>query len=153
MKNSQKTTLTLSEIYALEAELNGLSNTQTGEVLIKGLLNQPLSIKTKYWLTRLRDTVSSEKKSIDDLRNELIKKYGEEDKEGNFSIPMFLDKDSKERNPKFEEFNKELEELLNTEKELEHAIFGIELFDSLETEENYGVFFKLISVEDAAVTA
>lgn len=150
MKNSQKTTLTLSEIYALDAELNGLSNTQTGDVLIKGLLNQPLNIKTKYWLTRLKDTVSAEKKAIDGLRDELIKKHGQEEEGGNYSIPAFLDKEGKKRNPAFDDFNKELEELLTTTKELEHSVFSIEMFESLETEETYGVFFKLISVEENA---
>jgi hypothetical protein len=153
MKNSQKTTLTLSEIYALDAELNGLSNTQTGEILLKGLLNQPLNIKTKYWLTRLKDVVASEKQSIDTLRNELIKKHGEEAKDGNFTIPVFLDEEKQERNPGFEAFNKELEELLTTSKEIEHAIFSIEMFESLETEENYSVFFKLISLEEAIAEA
>lgn len=145
MKHTQKTKLTLGELYGLDAELNGLSNTQSGEVLIKGLLNQPLPIKTKYWLTRLKDIVASEKKTVDDLRNELIKKYGTEEEGGNYSIPAFLDKEGKERNPSFDEFNKELEELLKTEKELEHAVFTIDMFESLETEENYGIFFKLIS--------
>lgn len=153
MKQSQKTTLTLSEIYALDAELNGLSNTQTGEVLLKGLLNQPLNIKTKYWLTRLKDTVSSEKKAIDGLRNDLIKKYGNEEKDGNYSIPAFLDKENTERNPAYDEFNQELQELLTTTKEFEHSVFGIEMFESLETEENYSVFFKLISLEETTATA
>lgn len=153
MKNSQKTTLTLSEIYALDAELNGLSNSQTGEVLLKGLLNQPLNIKTKYWLTRLKETVSSEKKSIDGLRNDLIKKHGKEEKDGNYSIPVFLDEASTERNPAYDAFNKELEELFSTNKEIEHALFTIEMFETLETEENYSVFFKLISVEEATENA
>ena len=46
----QNTTLQLGQILQLEAEVNGVANTQTGEVVSKGLLKEVLKFKTKYWL-------------------------------------------------------------------------------------------------------
>lgn len=157
MATFKKINLKLSEVMELEAELFGLRNQQTGEVIATGLLNQKLPIKTKYWLSRLGNTIQSEKKTIDGLRDDLVKKYGteSEDKQSYF-IPMSIESKKKDAdgkpvmipNPALAEFNTEYKKLLDVEKEIEHTDFKIEEFLSLETNENYAVFFKLISIEE-----
>ena len=165
----EKISLKLFEFYNLDAELNGLTNQQTGEKIASGLIQEKLSLVTKYWLTELGKKVAAEKASVEELKNDLIKKYGKEDDKGGISIPMVideldeegqpkkdLDKDGnwftkKVINPEFQSFELEFNNLLQTEKELEYKAFTLEDFEKVETSENYGTFFKLIKVEDAKV--
>jgi hypothetical protein len=155
----EKITLKLHEFYALEAELNGVSNNQTGEVIAKGLLSEKIKLTTKYWLSDLNKKVAAEKESVEKLKEELIKKHGETDETGNISIPMYInvvtDEEceivSREVNPKFVEFQTDFNALLGEERELEHHAFKLEEFDSVETDGVYSTFFKLIKVvEDNA---
>lgn len=152
-----KTTLTLGEIYALETELAGAVNQKTGEKTVKGLLGQEVSLLQKYWLTDLVEDLAKHKKNVDKIRNELITKFGEEGEKGSISIPLSIDKldddgnvvngedgnPVKVINPKFQEFNAELEKLFAETREIEHYPFKIEDFD-IKTDESYGVFFKLL---------
>ena len=161
----EKITLKLYECYNLEAELNGLRNQSTGEVLNTGLLQEKLSLVTKYWLTDLAKKVSAEKTAIEELKNDLIKKYGKEDGKGGMSIPLTveevdadgepvrdIDKDGnwftkKIMNPAFEQFEKEFNELLQTEKELEYKSVSLSDLEKVETADNYAAFSKLVKVE------
>jgi hypothetical protein len=140
----QTTKLTLGEIYGLESELFGLSNHQTGEVISKGLLSQNLTLKNRYWLSRLGETVQAEKKAVDSLRETLIKELGVEEN-GNFSLTPTIDN---KPNPNFITFQEEITALLKEEKEISHSVFSLDQFENLETTEHYPVFFKLLSVED-----
>jgi hypothetical protein len=155
----EKITLKLHEFYALEAELNGVTNNQTGEVVAKGLLSEKIKLTTKYWLSDLNKKVAAEKESVEKLKEELIKKHGETDETGNISIPMYInvvtDEEgeivSREVNPKFVEFQTDFNTLLGEERELEYHAFKLEEFDSVETDGVYSTFFKLIKVvEDNA---
>lgn len=164
----EKVTLKLFEFYNLDAELNGLRNQQTGEVVVKGLLQEKLPLTTKYWLSDLAKKVAAEKALVEELKNDLIKKYGQEDDKGIFSIPMSIDeldengepvKDLNEKNewvvkkklnPAFELFNKEFEVLLQTEKEIEYKPLKLSDFERVETSENYATVFKLLKVEEEA---
>ena len=165
----EKISLKLFEFYNLDAELNGLTNQQTGEKIASGLIQEKLSLVTKYWLTELGKKVAAEKAAVEELKNDLIKKYGKEDDKGGISIPMVideldeegqpkkdLDKDGnwftkKVINPDFQLFEKEFNDLLQTEKELEYKAFTLEDFEKVETSENYTTFFKLIKVEETKV--
>lgn len=158
MSTLNKITLSLAEIQELEAELNGSRNQRTGEVILTGLLNQKLPIRTKYWLTRLGETLVSEKKTIESLRDELVKKFGNEteDKSG-WTIPLRIEDGDKINpdgtkalvpNPAFTAFNKEYAELLDTTKEIEYPTFHFDDIASLETSDNYAVFFKLLTVTE-----
>lgn len=165
----EKISLKLFEFYNLDAELNGLTNQQTGEKIASGLIQEKLSLVTKYWLSELGKKVAAEKAAIEELKNDLIKKYGKEDDKGGISIPMVieeldedgqpkkdLDKDGnwftkKIMNPDFQLFEAEFNNLLQTEKDLEYKAFTLDDFEKVETTENYGTFFKLIKVEDAKV--
>jgi len=151
----QNTTLQLGQILQLETEVNGVVNTQTGEVVSKGLMKEVLKFKTKYWLMQLSDDLVEEKKKIEAVRDQLVKELGEEDETGSISLPVFInevqDEDgkvvSKEVNPKFVEFQEKFNELLVETKEVAHGKFLLEDFESVESAEVYPVFFKLISAE------
>jgi len=165
----EKISLKLFEFYNLDAELNGLTNQQTGEKIASGLIQEKLPLVTKYWLTELGKKVAAEKASVEELKNDLIKKYGKEDDKGGISIPMVideldeegqpkkdLDKDGnwftkKVINPEFQSFELEFNNLLQTEKDLEYKAFTLEDFEKVETSENYGTFFKLIKVEETKI--
>jgi len=146
----EKISLKLHEILTLDAELNGAKNQQTGEVTIKGLANEKLSLVVKYHMNELSKKVASEKQSVETLREELIKKLGTEE-DGQVFIKMYDEEKDEEGNvvsrslsENFIEFNKEYETLLSEVKELEYRPFELSELASIETEENYEIFFKLI---------
>ena len=146
----EKISLKLHEILTLDAELNGAKNQQTGEVTIKGLANEKLSLVVKYHMNELSKKVAAEKQSVETLREELIKKLGTEE-DGQVFIKMYdevLDEEgnvvSRSLTENFLEFNKEYDTLLNEIKELEYRPFELSELASIETEANYDVFFKLI---------
>jgi hypothetical protein len=151
----QNTTLQLGQILQLEAEVNGVVNSQTGEVVSKGLLKEVLKFKTKYWLMQLAENLAEEKKRIDAARESLVKELGEEDETGSISLAVFINevKDeegkvvSREVNPKFLEFQDKFNELLSETKDVAHGKFLLEDFEDVESAEVYPVFFKLISAE------
>jgi len=161
--------LKLFEFYNLDAELNGLVNQSTGETITAGLLREKLPLVTKYWLTELGKKVAAEKAAVEELKNDLIKKFGKEDEKGGISIPMVIDdldadgnpiKDTdaeenevirKKFNPDFQQFEKEFNELLQTEKELEYKPILLSDLEKVETEENYVTLFKLVKAEDGKV--
>ena len=150
----EKVTLKLHEFYALDAELNGVVNQQTGEVIAKGLLSEKIKLTTKYWLTDLAKKAAAEKEAVEKLKEDLIKKHGEEDAKGGVSIPMYInivtneqgETTSREVNPKFVEFQNAFNTLLQEEKELEYKAFKLEEFESVESDGVYNTFFKLVKV-------
>ena len=151
----EKISLKLSEFYQLEAELNGVTNQQTGEKLSNGLVNEKVKLTTKYWLSDLAKKVAAEKAAVESVKEELIKKHGEADETGNISIPVYINEQKDEEgnligreiNPKFVEFQNEFNTLLEEERELEYKGFTLEELDSVESSDNYAVFFKLIKVD------
>ena len=156
------TKLKLANILNLEAEINGFTNPQTNEKIINGLLNEKLSLVAKYWLNDLSKKANEIKVDVDKLRDELIKKYGEDDGTGNVGIVYSVDAFNedgtpmtqlneagesvqlKRVNPKFIEFQSEYETLLQEEREVEHYEFTLAQFESVETADNIKVFFTLI---------
>lgn len=149
-----KVSLKLHEFYSLDAELNGVVNQQNGEVVSKGLLSEKIKLTTKYWLSDLAKKVASEKDAVEKLKDELIKKHGTPDEQGNISIQQYTnivrDEEGKvisaELTPEFASFNKDFNDLLQEEKELEYKPFKLEEFDSVESEGIYNTFFKLVEV-------
>lgn len=131
--------LKLHEVIALYYELNGVTKQgETTEVISQGMLKQKMSLKTKVYLQRLNKVVSEELKLYEDTKMELWKKYGEE-KEGNIEI-------ASENIP---DFNKELNELLTAEKEINVSeLWGADLklehLESIETDEYYPALLALI---------
>ena len=68
----EKTSLKLREFYSLQVELNGLVGNKTGEIIAKALLSEKIKLTTKYWLTDLDKKVSTERETIEKLREELM---------------------------------------------------------------------------------
>ena len=144
------------DFYNLDAELNGVPTQNGGSPT--GLLREKLPLVTKYWLTDLAKKVSAEKIIVEELKNEIIKKYGVEEKEGSISIPLYIDDEEDQSetkrkilNPNYVSFEKEFSELLNTEKDLEYKPIKLSDLGNLETTENYATLFKLIRVEETSV--
>jgi len=139
--------LTLQEIYKLDSELNGFVNPSTGEILSLGLLNEKLSLPTKYWLTDLAKKTSSEKLIIDQLKEDLIAKYGTKDKDNNFEILVWTDETKTDFNPSYIQFQEEFNALLKEVIEIEYHEFKLDDFKNIETSDNYIIFYKLIQID------
>ena len=140
----KKTKLTLGEVIALESEISGLTNQQTGEVVLKGLLGEKINLVIKYHLSKLVDSFAADKKILEGLRDELIKKYGEETDNGGIIVTQHLDEAKTIINPKFVQFAQEYETLLSEQKEIEHSVITLEDIKDINSEGRYSVFFKLI---------
>ena len=131
--------LKLHEVIALYYELNGVTKQgKETEVLSQGMLKQKTSLKTKVYLQRLNKVVSEEVKLYEEAKQELFKKYGDE-KEGMIEIPS----------DKISDFNKELQDLLTAEKEINVSeLWGADLklehLENVETDEYYPALFTLI---------
>jgi hypothetical protein len=145
----EKKTLKLSEFYQLEAELNGVINQQTGEKLSQGLLSQKLPLNIKYWLNDMAKKVKEQKDECEVLKDEIIKKYGEE-KDGIVQIKMTVkdDNDNDVINPAFVSFQNEFQKLLTEERELEYKQLKLSDIGNIETEDSYDLFFSLLNVEE-----
>lgn len=131
--------LKLHEVIALYYELNGVTKTgKETEVLSQGMLKQKMSLKTKVYLQRLNKVVGEEVKLYEEAKQELFKKLGVEE-DGSISIPV----------ENFEAFNKELNDLLTAEKEINVSeLWGADLklehLESIETDEYYPALLALI---------
>lgn len=132
--------LKLHEIVNLFYELNGVTKQSENEteVISQGLLKQKTSLKVKMYLQRLNKIVSEEVKMYEDAKKELYSKHGEE-KDGSIFI----------KHENIEQFNKELEDLLTAEKDVDvSTLWGSDLtvdnLESIETDEFYPTLFKLI---------
>jgi hypothetical protein len=131
--------LKLHEVLSLYYELNGVTKQgQETEVLTQGMLKQKMSLKTKVYLQRLNKVVSEEVKLYEEAKQELWKKWGDE-KDGMIEISA----------EKVADFNKELQDLLTAEKEINVSeLWGADLklehLESIETDEFYPALFTLI---------
>jgi hypothetical protein len=151
----EKITLRLGDILQLESEINGFVNPETGKQVYEGFIKQNLSIMLKYELTELSEFLTKERKKVETLRDELIKKYGTEDGNGGILVKMFDDtKDdegniiSSKYNENYLKFDEEYSTLLNTEKEVEYPdITKEDLKEAGKSNDNYKVLFKLIKKE------
>jgi hypothetical protein len=150
-----KITLKLGDVLQLESEINGYIEPQTGEQVFEGFSKQNLSIILKYELSDFSTELKSERTKVETLRDELIKKYGEEDGNGGVLVKMYNEvKDDegnvtgKVINPQYIEFDNEYGVLLNQEIEIEYPeITKEDLKDAGKTKDKYQVLFKLIKKE------
>ena len=150
-----KITLKLGDVLQLESEINGYIEPQTGEQVFEGFSKQNLSIILKYELSDFSTELKGERTKVEALRDELIKKYGEEDGNGGVLVKMYNEvKDDegnvtgKVINPQYIEFDNEYGVLLNQEIEIEYPeITKEDLKDAGKTKDKYQVLFKLIKKE------
>jgi hypothetical protein len=147
-----KIKLKLGEILQLESEINGLVNQESGKIIYEGFLKQNLSIILKYGLNELSELLKTERKKVEVLRDELIKKYGEENNEGSIFVKMYDEIEDEEGNvvgkkfnEKYLKFEEEYSVFLNVEKEIEYPeITKEDLKDSGKSNDDYRILFKLI---------
>jgi len=152
----EKKLLKLGEHLQLESEINGYVDPNSGEQVYEGFTKQNLSIILKYELAELGETLSAERKRIEILRDELIKKHGEADEKGGIMVKMFIEEKDEEgnlisrlMNPKYVEFDKEYGTLLDQEKEVEYPeITKEDLKEAGKSKDKYQVLFKLIKVKE-----
>jgi hypothetical protein len=134
-----KAKLKLFEILNLDIELNGFVSPE-GEVRVEGLLNQKLSHNLKYKLREDIKNVLEAKKSILQVQNDLIIKYGNEDKNGILGLDRYLDEENKIINPEFNKYNEEWNQFLTTnEKEIELTDLTLDDFKDVITKDIYTV--------------
>ena len=146
----EKIILKLHEVYELNLELKGSINQQTGETIKKGILDEKISISVKYWLDKLSLKLKTEIDLVEKLKEEIIKKLGVVDEQGNYSIPLrinekFDDKDellSYDVNPTFLEYQSEFEKLINQEVEIEYNAINLEDIN-IQSEVYPRILFKL----------
>lgn len=147
----EKISLKILDFYNLDVELNGMpaqSNSQPG---VMGILKEKLPLVTKYWLSDLAKRVAAEKASVEELKNDLIKKYGKSGEDGTVAVPIYIDNEEdgkKVLNPDYLAFEKEFGELLNTEREIEYKPIKLSDIEKLETSENYATLFRLVKVDE-----
>ncbi len=151
----EKSKFKLGDVLQLESEINGFASPESGERIYEGFLKQNLSIILKYELTELSEVLTKERKKVEGLRDELIKKHGETDDNGGIIVKMYneqLDADGnvigRTINPKYVEFDNEYGQLLNTEIDVEYPeITKEDLKEAGKSKDKYQVLFKLIKKE------
>ena len=143
--------LTIDEVLQLDAEINGFTNQQSGEVVYKGFANHELPILLKYELSELTKTLQDERSKVDELRNSLITKYGDVKEDGSVEIKPTVEvkkgkKKETVKNEKYVEFLGEYGKLLSKEIEIDTPmITKDDLKEVGKTTDQYKVLFKLIT--------
>jgi hypothetical protein len=151
----KKIKLKIHEIYALQSELLGNMNRQTGEVISKGLLNEKLKISIKYYLDKLSENLTTEITKVEKLKEELIKEKGQKDDQNGFFVPMRINEKFNEQgelvnfdvNPVYLELQEEINKFMMSECEIEYTPFTLDDI-SIETEVHPVVLFKLLTTKD-----
>lgn len=140
------------DLLSLDAELNGFhreaqkdeqGNQVFPEVKIIGLSNslpEDISFVIKYRLDKLLAAVAAEKKVFYSMQEELAKKYGEE-KDGQIAIEKEI---NGKANPKFDKFQKENEELLAEEIELNYKPIPLKGLENVVSSQRYSILYDFI---------
>lgn len=151
-----KSTLTVGELFTMEKELVGLKDQRTNATYSKGLLSQKIDGSEKYDLLELwEDVLAPNKKHVETIQNEIIKELGIADDQGGYTIPQFIEKEvpgtdgnpdtvKQIPNPAFDDFTKRVQEILEKEKEFEHAEFSKDKVLNFSSEEVYPIFNRLL---------
>ena len=134
--------LNLKEVTILWHELNGYAVTKEGkkEVVTKGFLQQKMSMKVKLYVNRLAKIVNEEIETLDKSRQEVFDKYAKGDKKEITGDDLKL-------------FYDEIEELMSAKKDINvSTLWSSDLtindLASIETEENYPIFYRLVDNKD-----
>jgi len=134
--------LNLNEVTNLWHELNGYSVTEEGKkkVLLKGFLQQKMSMKVKLYVNRLGKVLNEEVETLDKSRQELFDKYAKGEKKEITGDDVKL-------------FNADITELMSAKKNIDvTSLWSSDLtindLASIETEENYPIFYRLVDNKD-----
>ena len=74
------------------------------------LIAAKFPVRVSYNLAKLAQKLNGQMKIIEDVRNELVKKWGEKNERGQVSIPQFVDKKDAEGKPVLDEKGKPVQE-------------------------------------------
>jgi hypothetical protein len=128
----------LKEVTMLWHELNGYAVTKDGkkEILSKGFLQQKMSMKVKLYVNRLAKIVNEEIETLDKSKQEVFDKYAKGDKKEITGDDLKL-------------FYDDIEELMSAKKNIDvttlwSSDLTINDLASIETEENYPIFYRLV---------
>ena len=134
--------LNLNEVTNLWHELNGYSVTEEGKkkVLLKGFLQQKMSMKVKLYVNRLGKILNEEVETLDKSRQEVFDKYAKGEKKEITGDDVKL-------------FNAEIKELMLAKKDINvttlwSSDLTINDLAAIETEENYPIFYRLVDNKD-----
>lgn len=134
--------LNLNEVTNLWYELNGYSVTEDGKknILLKGFLQQKMSMKVKLYVNRLGKVINEEVETLKKSRQELFNKYAKGEKKEITGDDVNL-------------FNAEIIELMSAKKDINvTSLWSSDLtindLASIETEENYPIFYRLVDNKD-----
>jgi len=114
---------------------------------IANVIENSKSFTAKFHLNNLLGQVEPKIKNFNELKNEMVKKYGKETEDGGFAVQEFVDETAEEKvnTEEYKEFRVQFDELLlQTEVEVEHSPLKLSIFDTLETDKFYPVLFKFI---------
>lgn len=124
----------ISQIFNLEIEIVGGTFMDKP---IKGLINEELAFKPKFYLQKLLKKIMEEKELFQKAQQKMFVKAGAVEKDGQLVIEP-----SEENSPVIEQINKETIELLNEDVEFEGIKFNLEDFD-FKSESSYPVFMSV----------
>jgi hypothetical protein len=124
----------LSQIFNLEIEIVGGTFMDKP---VKGLINEELAFKPKFYLQKLLKKIMEEKELFQKGQKEMFVKAGAVEKDGQLVLEP-----SEENAPVIEQLNKEILELLNEDVEFEGIKFIIDDFD-FKSESSYPVFMNV----------
>jgi hypothetical protein len=124
----------ISQIFNLEIEIVGGTFMDKP---IKGIINEEINFKPKYYLQKLLKKIMEEKELFQKAQKEMFVKAGAVEKDGQLVIEP-----SEENVPVIEQINKETFELLNDDVEFEGIKFDIDDFD-FKSESSYPVFMNV----------
>ena len=124
----------ISQIFNLEIEIVGGTFMDKP---IKGLINEELSFKPKFYLQKLLKKIMEEKELFQKEQKKMFVEAGAVEKDGQLVLEP-----SEENAPVIEQLNKEIMELLNDDVEFEGVNFDIENFD-FKSESSYPVFMSV----------
>lgn len=138
----KKVSLKNGEFQTLDQELNGYYDQKGNK--IEGLLSEEISVKVRFWASRVNSKIEEIKKAIDSSREDLIKKYGEE-KDGRIAVPETTMKGKqKVFTEEYIKFVNDYTSVLEMEEEIEIPELSIEDIGNLNTKVKLNIFFKLI---------
>jgi hypothetical protein len=126
-----KQNFSLKELFDLQEE-------------IKTILSEKLTILTRYKLSDIKKTIDSLVQTGNETKDELIKQFGDTGEDGQITLKVFEDEETKKVNPKFQEFIKEWNQVLETEKELIYTPIKLDMIENIQTDKPIEVIFKLL---------
>jgi hypothetical protein len=109
----------------------------------------------KFHIATLSRSIEGAMKTFNDMRNEIIKKYGVEDEKGNVSVKQFVEGTEPVESPEegrpspqvteeFKSFLKDIKDLSDQEVEVSITDIPVAVFEKVKTDNFYPTFYKFV---------